>query len=72
MGKLRRAANAIAPGENSANRVLEVNAKIGSRLLLTKLSVAHFATIEDRTARLSIVNLAEKIAAAVSRPKRRR
>ena len=35
--------------------------------------LAHaFATIEDRTARLSIVNLVEKIAAAVSQPKRRR
>jgi transcriptional regulator with XRE-family HTH domain len=35
--------------------------------------LAHaFATIEDRTARLSIVNLVEKIAAAVPQPKRRR
>jgi len=35
--------------------------------------LAHvFATIEDRAARLSIVSLVEKIAAAVPRPKRRR
>jgi transcriptional regulator with XRE-family HTH domain len=35
--------------------------------------LAHaFATIEDRTARLSIINLVEKIAAAVPQPKRRR
>ena len=35
--------------------------------------LAHaFAAIEDRTARLSIVNLVEKIAAAVPQPKRRR
>ena len=35
--------------------------------------LAHaFATIEDRTARLSIVNLVEKIAAVVPQPKRRR
>ena len=31
-----------------------------------------FAAIEDRTARLSIVNLVEKIAAAVAKPKGRR
>ena len=31
-----------------------------------------FAMIEDRSARLSIVNLVEKIAAAVPQPKRRR
>jgi hypothetical protein len=35
--------------------------------------LAHaFAAIEDRTARLSIVNLVEKIATTVPQPKRRR